>query len=509
VWHFALRKGAVENGPNRVYALEVTEKKKSGSLLRVLALGALVVAILAGAALFGFRAWLPGYVMDQVQKAALERGVTLSECALDFEREGFSVSQVTLSGCRFTTDQPLNASGTIQHIEIGLRENMPEKVFMSGADVTVTGTPDWQEWKGQLGHDPNLAVTGQANRVAWITDPGRPPAIAISDLQRLSPAEDWTGKLVLAEILEGNVRLGDKARVELRVRSLPANTLVAEVDPVRSVGQVQLELANVPFMLFSGILFANVPSELATTTASGSLALEIPYGLNTAEPKGQFDLTLAGLNFPVPREVAGLVYDTSPRLSGTLTSNRAYTKFTANKLQFETGALRMKGKATIERDGVRTRWLSTMQGPLSCDAILAAAARVHLSGTPIGNELSKAAANISRKAIKGTVNVIVALDADSQDLANAKVIKSVGLGCGLKPLPVPSLKDLPEILLKDLPQLKDLPMGGVDANSDLTKPGLRLPDLRRLPNRLPKLQLPEMRLPGSKKSPPGEPAGAE
>lgn len=482
----------------------VTQTKAGRSLPKVLGLAAVVVAGVGLAGVFGVRAWLPGYVMERVTEAAAERGVRLSRCELRYERDGFSVTRVILEGCHVAMDPPLEASGVIEHLDVALLNEQPQRAFISGANITVSGTPDWQEWQGQLGREA-FEVTGQKNRVAWITDEGRPPALEVTDLQRLAPTEDWAGKLVLAEILDGTVRFGDKARVELRVRSLPANTLVAEVDPSKSVGHVRLELSEVPFLLFAGILFGNVPAELATTTASGSLKLDVPYGLNPAEPKGQFDFTLAGLNFPVPRELAGLVYDTSPHLSGSLTSNRTYTKFEVPKLNFETGALRMKGKASVEREDMRTRWLATLQGPLPCESIVAAAARVHLSGTPLGDELSAAAANISRRALKGSVNVMVAIDADSRDLAAAKVLKSVGLGCGLKPLPLPSLKDLPEILLKELPQLKDLGMGDLELNPEGKRPGLKLPDLQQLPQGLPKIEIPGLRLPRPTQTKPDEP----
>src|SRR5690606_21318656 len=232
------------------------------------------------------------------------------------------------------------------------------------------------------------------------------------------------------------------------------------------------------------------------------------YGLNPAPPKGSFDFTLAGLNFPVPRELAGLVYDTSPHLWGTLTSNRTYTKFEVAKLNFETGALRMKGKANVERDGIQTRWQATLQGPLPCDAIVAAAARVHLKDAPFGKELSDIASKISRKALKGGVNIMVALAADSNDLAAPKLVKSVGLGCGLQPLPIPNLRELPEVLLKDLPQLKDLP-AALDAAAG-TPPGElpKLPELKLpkdLPKDLPKITLPDLKLPGGQQL---QPAGA-
>lgn len=477
-----------------VYVTGVTETKSTGRGRKaiVVGLGALVALAVGGT--FALRVWLPSYVMSRVSEEAARWGLELSECQLAFERSGLTVTKVTLEHCKVGSTAPTAAvSGSLQHAEVWLRDEKPERVFISGADLTVSSSLEFDQLQTHMDATKDVRVTGQNNRLAWVTDKALPPALVVTELQRLSEQDDWSGKLVVAESLDGTVRFGETARVELRLRSMPANSLVAEIDPAKSVGRVALELSNVPFLLFSGILFGNVPGELATTTASGSLKLDIPYGLNPAQPKGQFDFTLAGLDFPVPRELAGLVYDTSPHLSGTLTSNRTYTKFSVGKLHFETGALHMKGKASVERDGLATHWQATLQGPLPCDAIVAAAARVHLKGVPLGDELAAAAARISRKALKGSVNILVALDADSSDLAGAKVVKSVGLGCGLEPLPVPNLGELPEILLKDLPQLKDLPagLGAPPATSgDLPVPKLELP------KDLPKIELPGLQLPG-------------
>lgn len=471
----------------------VTETKSTGRGRKVIlvALGALVVLAAAGG--LALRAWLPSYVMGRVTEEAARWGLELSECGLEFERSGLTVTKVTLEHCKVGSKTPAAVSGTLQHVEVWLADEKPERVFISGADLTVSSALEFDQIQTHMDATKGVRVTGQNNRLAWVTDSALPPALVVTELQRLSEQDDWSGKLVVAESLDGTLRFGETARVELRLRSMPANSLVAEIDPKNSVGHVALELANVPFLLFSGILFGNVPGELATTTASGSLKLDIPYGLNPAQPKGQFDFTLAGLNFPVPRELAGLVYDTSPHLSGTLTSNRTYTKFTVPKLHFETGALRMKGKGNVERDGMQTHWQATLQGPLPCDAIVAAAARVHLQGSPLGDELASAAAKISRKALRGSVNILVALDAESSDLAAAKIVKSVGLGCGLEPLPVPNLSELPEILLKDLPQLKDLPAGL--GTPPATSGDVPLPKLE-LPKDLPKIEIPGIKLPG-------------
>jgi hypothetical protein len=45
-------------------------------------------------------------------------------------------------------------------------------------------------------------------------------------------------------------------------------------------------------------------------------------------------------------------------------------------------------------------------------------------------------------AVQGSVQVTVLIDADSRDLPNARIRRRIGIGCGLKPLKLPTLEDL-------------------------------------------------------------------
>ncbi|MGC4068953.1 MAG: hypothetical protein QM784_30770 [Polyangiaceae bacterium] len=46
------------------------------------------------------------------------------------------------------------------------------------------------------------------------------------------------------------------------------------------------------------------------------------------------------------------------------------------------------------------------------------------------------------KAVRGSVSVRVQLDADTEHLAEAKVVKRIGIGCGLRPLTLEELLSL-------------------------------------------------------------------
>ena len=64
--------------------------------------------------------------------------------------------------------------------------------------------------------------------------------------------------------------------------------------------------------------------------------------------------------------------------------------------------------------------------------------------------MSKLPKLLAKQTLQGTVGVTVKVDADSRDLENAKVLKLIGIGCGLKPLRLPTPEEL-EAFSKELP----------------------------------------------------------
>jgi hypothetical protein len=85
---------------------------------------------------------------------------------------------------------------------------------------------------------------------------------------------------------------------------------------------------------------------------------------------------------------------------------------------------------------------------LPCDALAGAAAETQL-GQLLGKTLGKLAGRAAKDLVGGSVAVRVKIEADSRDLPNAKVTRTIGVGCGLKPLKL----DI------DLSKLPPLPSG--------------------------------------------------
>lgn len=138
-------------------------------------------------------------------------------------------------------------------------------------------------------------------------------------------------------------------------------------------------------------------------------------------------------------------------------------------------------------------------GNLPCADLAAAAVEKELSGL---GQLGRLAGKLTKQVLKGSVGVTVAVEADSRRLAEAKVAKIIGIGCGLKPLTIPNLADFPQLGEIPLPEgLKELPKG---LPSALPPPS----SLPPLPSSLPQ-NAKDFPFPFGKSQPNGEPKKAQ
>jgi hypothetical protein len=456
------------------------ETRSRGSRVRWLVGVVLGILVTVGIGIYALTVYLPQAVYSRVVAASKAAGIELQQCSgFDFTRDGLAITRVRLEQCTFQSSLPMQPAGTIERLDAELSNHTPTRVVIAGADVTVAGDLRALELYGELQAPTGVEVIAQRNRLRWLGAEGEKPRLIVENIQRLATDAPWSGDISVPDLVAGKFVFGEDLTLDLQHVTNPTSFLRLHVLPSRFTGTLSVNFDGLPMTLLSGMVFHNVPPELLTVQLTGQANFDLPFGLNPKQPKGHFKFTFQGLNFPVPREVAGLVYDTSPEVEGDVEINRTFNRFKIQNLTFATGRLRMKGNATVQREGTATHWLSSLRGPLPCEAIAAAAAKIHLQGLPLGPELASAAGRIGKKAIKGSVDILVALDAHSTDLAAAKIVKTIGVGCGLQPLP---LLGAARNLLRDLPQLS-LGSGSIaDVIKDL--PALpELPPLPKLPNR--------------------------
>lgn len=461
--------------------------RRRGWWLRALAVLVLFVGLGALA-----RHWL----WLQIRSEAAAQGVQLDACELDLGWE-----RLTLRGCQFASsrdsagDGPrwifgsARVNGRVEEVEVSLATFRAERVRVRGADVSVRGEVPWLDLLRAMrarseSAAPELPLDVFGSSLGWISGDAPNPWLSLTALEYHSGTEQLSGALS-ALGLQGHMTLqrgilalalGDSERPKVRI-NLQAGKDSAELS---------LDLRSLPLAELEGRWLV-LSEELRPVQVEGRIAASLPLGMTAELPAGEIHVTLSNLQFPVPREVEGLVYSSPPKLSGKFTLARSLDRATFKELQFQTGALHMRGDARLELAGEGFEISANLSGPLACSAVAEAALRAH-AGSVIAQWLQ----GVPKQVMRGSVQIAAALQAHSADLPHARVLTSVGLGCGLKPLPIPAelprelLERLPEEIRRRVPALKGLPKP-----PQLPLPGA-IPDTLQLPP-LPGLQPPSRR----------------
>lgn len=382
--------------------------------------------------------FLHGWVLDEIVARAARRGVALSECRLDL---GFS--RVGLDGCNFvmrpdgrafsTALADVAMSGSLERVEVELDGLTPARLRVRGARVTLRGEPRLRELLTSRGSLPSseLPVDVVESALSWHLDAEGPVVIQLSalsfdaDTQRLSSRFELVrrghGQLSLGP--EGvEVTLGDPAQPEVRwiVRVLPKAQRL----------ESSLDLRRVPLRLFEGP-WLQMTDTLRPIELEGRIFATLPLGLSMDAPSGHLHLTLHGLQFPVPRELEGLIYRSPPKLSGKFTLSRSFDRIDVTELSFLAGELAMRGGAELAVEGRGLTLEARANGPLPCRSIAESATAAHA-----GSVLAHLAGRFAQRALNGSVEVLAAIEGHSSDLEHARVFTSIGVGCGLVPLPI-------------------------------------------------------------------------
>jgi hypothetical protein len=472
---------------------------KSSRALIVLALAFVVALVIAVAVAL---ALIPGYVAREAVQRARERGIELELGELDY---GWQWATISNAKARLVEVDGITLR--IEKLSVDLDGTDVRRLDFDGLAVEADGSlPSLAlavgAWSKRFPNAYSLPLSAKRVSVAWRPDPGKPPWLEIADATiATSPA----GTVVVAEHtkIAGAVDIGRSGTVwsstqtsvalglgetELELAPVKLNADLSGASP-----KLTLELAPTPLERLAGPFAMALPVQ--GVTGSGQVTLEFA-GREAALPeKGSARLSLDGWIPPHPAELDGFVFGKTTIVETDLgfapdgkRIDLTGTRVTAGKFVLSGGGM------LVPEDGALGVSLD-LRGALPCDALAAAATESRL-GRLLGREMGKKGGQAARRVVGGSVSVRVLVEGSTRDVAGAKVTRSIGVGCGLKPLTLEDLAKLGESLLpselsrlpEELERITGMPKGTLALPSALpTLPlpsGLTPPGLPPLPSSL-------------------------
>ncbi len=332
----------------------------------------------------------------------------------------------------------------------------PERIELAGGDVRVVGSLsslafEMSRWTSAHPETYRLPVTASGLRVTWQDTMAVPPWLVLANVS-VTPTHD--GRSVHAERATalgrdlGNVGAAWTGRESLVSIGLGTADVAAAPITVRIdtgvPSKAQFRLAPTSLERLS-MAFGMKPLP-ADIFAQGTLELTLPPLGRPEKIPGTLAVQLKGFVPPHPPELDGFLFGDTTTFVSELEIAADYARGTLSKSSVAAGAFTLLGDGTLARVQDHVRVQLTLRGALPCGALAGAALTTRL-GKTVGPFLARGA----RQFLSGSVGVTVRIDAETRDVAAARVDRAVGIGCGLKPLKVPP--ELEELMKRPLPPL--------------------------------------------------------
>ncbi|MGE5786125.1 MAG: hypothetical protein ACM3ZE_16120, partial [Myxococcales bacterium] len=232
---------------------------------------------------------------------------------------------------------------------------------------------------------------------------------------------------------------------------------------------------------FQPFAFLDFWGRFGATTGLDAFAQSQVQGLVTAlrskasgKTTGAFTLDFAGFTPPFPPELKGYRFSDASTARANFELDALGLEMQLRGLELKNGDIRLFGHGRIDRELVSLRLRAELTTLLDCSTLAKGWAAEQVSG-----ELGRWTQKNTPKLIAGAVPVRIQIDAETSHLDQAKVIKRIGNGCGLRPISVVDLLNLGLPPLPDAATLNRL-------IKQLPAPP-SLPNLPKLPQLLPPL----------------------
>jgi len=419
--------------------------------------------------------------------------------ALDPSEVRFGFGFVQLLDSRFVALKVPGVSGSIKRLDVDLEfpTLRPSRMFVSGVAVEAKGDPMamkdaslryWEQLRPTL---PRSKSASSMPEVEWrhlslnvVT--GNPllsnlTATELTIATDVGPTHDET-TIRTASTKVGSFNLG---ALEIAMRNQDG-LFELGWGPTLHESKWRVAYRSLPYLaqvkfsfqpiaagkLVETLGAAAVPEAFRATKLSGHI--EGVYDVMSGKTAGAATVNLAGFSPPYPPELKGYRFATETTMRTQFEVDPLWFAVELRGIELRTGELSLVGHGRIDRELLSARLRADLSTTLDCITLAKGYAT-----DAVGGELGQWAAKNAPKAVRGSVAVRVQVDADSNRLSQAKLVKRVGIGCGLRPM---SLVDLIDLGLPPIPDRQT-----VERLIQLMPQQSWLPNLASMPSILPPL----------------------
>ncbi len=428
-----------------------------GCLFALAAAGLLVVvAVVILVAVFA-----KPFLEQRIVERARERGfeVEIGHLELGWTLVSLNDVDVRLVGVR-------GVGARLDRVEVALERLEPASVVARGVDLQLEGSApamalELAEWaKTYPPSQPGAyrgSFTAEQVQVAWREAAGDEPWLELAG-GKVTPTKEG-GSLTARKARVVGVELGrvgagwtaTEAVVDLgfgaaQTDQAPVRILVRHgEEPPTAL----FTLNPTPLHQLSEPLGAKLPID-EDVKLSGEVELTLPQAFQRGSLTGRMHLTLDGYVPPHPVELSGFVFGDSTTIESQITLSEDRSLVTLEGTRLTAGKFTLEGQGKVQRFQTHAHVQIALRGDLPCGALASAAAH-----TRLGQTLGKIVGPAASQLVKGSVAVLVKVDADTRRLSEARVLRTIGVGCGLKPIPIPGIGtiDLGDVTLDDLSKL--------------------------------------------------------
>jgi hypothetical protein len=427
--------------------------------------GVLASVVIAIAAAFLFE---PA-VRYWVETRGRERGLELDPRHIEV-----SLAEVRLTDTQVRLVGVPGVTARVDELRIQLDGWTPSTVAANGVELGVQGSAallavELTAWAKTYPATVRVPWSAKRVQVAWREVAGAPPWLTL-DGGAVSPLGAGASFQAAVAVISG-VRVADpraawssdRTQVEFGFGDGRAGRAPVRITVEHAANPPTADVVLEPTLLTA--LAKPLAIELTESEVRAGLRahLILPPGLGSkgvAEGpiRGNVELTLQPFIPPHPVELSGFVFGDKTEFVSAFELARDRRAVTFTETRVTAGKFALKGGGRVERMEAYATASFDLRGALPCNALAGAQAESRL-GRVVGRWVGSAA----RAWVDGSVAVRVKLEADSRHLDQAKLLRTIGVGCGLKPIPIPGFGVL------DLDQLPN-PLGSALPNAPWAVP---------------------------------------